>query len=274
MRPGNMHQVNTLEPSVCHGGHFYCSSTIADTVYSIYHQLFNPWITNHQHHSSQRRLLVGILAFYHNNIVDDSRYIGKCDGGKSQLRHLPNLLRARDFVDLLTLINLMDIGTIVWPERYTSSQRIDPMDARILDIGKVYGYKIVAYLNRTFSITCPSLSSSPGSPKSFFPSLIRHKILAKQCVALVDASGKANTNPDIKPDELWRNLMNDFALDCLWTKMFLEIHTSNKFATFAPYPLDDYGEVTGLEVHTIAPGDPQPQAELERKLGVHLYNDL
>jgi hypothetical protein len=165
-------------------------------------------------------------------------------------------------------MNFFDIGTIVWPERYTSSEQIDKVDLRVLETGKVYCYKILNFLqeNVRFEYT----SSSPS--KEFLPSVVRKSILAKQCGALIEyAGGRGNNNVTIKQDILRENILQDFSSDPLWVVSFLELKRTKKLTTFSPFLLDASGEIIGAKMKISKPKDPPIPLVHEEKLGVHLH---
>ena len=69
MRPNTLHTVYTPEHMVCHGGHFYATSTMQDTVVAIIHTFIcDHYITNSSNPES-RLILANMLNFYHTTLV-------------------------------------------------------------------------------------------------------------------------------------------------------------------------------------------------------------
>jgi hypothetical protein len=72
--------VFTPEHSICHGGHFYATTTMQDTMFAIVHTFVSPFSLTNNDHRSHAIFLRRIAAFYHETLVkpplDD-------DGGNS-----------------------------------------------------------------------------------------------------------------------------------------------------------------------------------------------
>lgn len=69
MRPNTLHAVYSPQDSVCHGGHYYATSTMRDTFVGLVHTfLLDDYITNISHPPS-RFLLAEMINFYHSALV-------------------------------------------------------------------------------------------------------------------------------------------------------------------------------------------------------------
>ncbi|KAG6895342.1 hypothetical protein C0995_012820, partial [Termitomyces sp. Mi166 len=65
MRPSLPHAVFTPVPTICTGGHFYCTSTLVDTVIGIFHNFVSSaYLTNTSHFSASHDILMRILTYY------------------------------------------------------------------------------------------------------------------------------------------------------------------------------------------------------------------
>lgn len=65
MRPNTPHAVYTPDHAICHGGHFYATSTIQDTCFGAFHTFVSSsTITNTEHVLDSRCLLRRLLQFY------------------------------------------------------------------------------------------------------------------------------------------------------------------------------------------------------------------
>lgn len=72
MRPNTPHAVFTPENSICYGSHYYSTSNLQDTLFSIVHCFVaNRLITNTDHVPS-RRLLQRMMAYFFEALVRGS----------------------------------------------------------------------------------------------------------------------------------------------------------------------------------------------------------
>ena len=61
--------VFTPEHSICHGGHFYATATMRDTMFAIIHTFVSPNALTNTDHRRHTILLRRIAAFYHETLV-------------------------------------------------------------------------------------------------------------------------------------------------------------------------------------------------------------
>ena len=80
MRPNTPHAVFTPEHSICHGGHFYSTSTMRDTMFAIVNTFIAPVALTNNDHRSHGIFLRRIAAFYHETLVNRKDLE---EGGKS-----------------------------------------------------------------------------------------------------------------------------------------------------------------------------------------------
>jgi hypothetical protein len=69
MRPNTPHAVFTPENVICHGGHFYATSTMQDTMFGIVHTFVSPVTLTNTEKSKHGLLLRRIAGFYHDVLV-------------------------------------------------------------------------------------------------------------------------------------------------------------------------------------------------------------
>lgn len=69
MRPNTPHAVFTPEHVICHGGHFYATSTMTDTMFGIVHTFIFPDILTNADKATHSQVLRRIAAFYHDVLV-------------------------------------------------------------------------------------------------------------------------------------------------------------------------------------------------------------
>lgn len=69
MPPNVVHAVYTPQDTICHGSHFYASSTMQSTLASLVHGFIcHTYITNISHPEA-RSFLRRLLHFYHRGLV-------------------------------------------------------------------------------------------------------------------------------------------------------------------------------------------------------------
>ena len=65
MRPNTPHMVVTVDSAICHGGHFYATSTLVETNYGFFNSfLGSTLITNTQHTSDAQLMLRRMIAYF------------------------------------------------------------------------------------------------------------------------------------------------------------------------------------------------------------------
>ncbi|KAF8056321.1 hypothetical protein FPV67DRAFT_1357594, partial [Lyophyllum atratum] len=117
MRPCTPHAVLTPEPTICHGAHYYCMSTIGDSVMGIYHTFIaHSWITNAQHTLAAQKLMARMLIYAYENMP----YPEKVDDDDKA--HLPRLETFADLLDLLTFCNFFELQNLLAPWMYKSGE--------------------------------------------------------------------------------------------------------------------------------------------------------
>lgn len=73
MRPGLPHAVVSPEPALCKGGHFYCTTTIQNSIVGIFHDFVGKrTVTNTEHQDASNLLLTSILTYYVLDLVNPS----------------------------------------------------------------------------------------------------------------------------------------------------------------------------------------------------------
>jgi hypothetical protein len=69
MRPNTPHAVFTPENAICHGGHFYATSTMQDTMFGIVHTFIANAVLTNAHKVTHGLILRRIAVFYHSILV-------------------------------------------------------------------------------------------------------------------------------------------------------------------------------------------------------------
>jgi hypothetical protein len=69
MRPNTPHAVFTPEHAVCHGGHFYSTSTLQQTLFGIVHAFIGGQVVTNTEHMPSRKLLRRMAHFFYDGLV-------------------------------------------------------------------------------------------------------------------------------------------------------------------------------------------------------------
>lgn len=69
MRPNTLHSVFTPTHSICHGGHFYATSTLADTCYGLLHTFLERDLTNCLPRDETRMVLGRLLVHIYEELM-------------------------------------------------------------------------------------------------------------------------------------------------------------------------------------------------------------
>ncbi|KAF9028091.1 hypothetical protein BDP27DRAFT_1247166, partial [Rhodocollybia butyracea] len=125
--PGTLHIVFTPTKSICTGGYTFNASTMAKTVYSIYHNFVgSSWLTNTLV-GNEFSALLRIVLFWESRLVNPEHgYFEMLEDDASSLPHIPNLMRMDDPINLLSLLNFADLAWDLTPERYWGRKRKFP----------------------------------------------------------------------------------------------------------------------------------------------------
>jgi hypothetical protein len=116
MRPNTPHLVYTPEAAICHGGHFYSTSTIRHTVFGIYHTFSaSRLLTNTEHTKHARLLLRRIITYIHYVFV---RRRFQPTEPVIPTPHVPDVSTFEGTIDLFMLCIVMELGDLLDPRAY------------------------------------------------------------------------------------------------------------------------------------------------------------
>ncbi|KAJ3492597.1 hypothetical protein NLJ89_g11200 [Agrocybe chaxingu] len=127
MRPNTPHAVYTPVPTICHGVHFYATSTMQDTLFGIVHTLVaGTYITNTQHITA-RRLIHRLVDLYHRGIVERT-----VDEESPAYAHIPSLQTPASAMDLITTCVLAILGNVLDTRTYLApgASTAEPTEAQ------------------------------------------------------------------------------------------------------------------------------------------------
>jgi hypothetical protein len=72
MKANTPHFVYGITPAICHGGHYYATSLMQETLQGLIHAfVLDQFLTNTQHFAT-RPVLRRILLFYHLGLIEGS----------------------------------------------------------------------------------------------------------------------------------------------------------------------------------------------------------
>lgn len=116
MRPNTPHLVYTTESAICHGGHFYCMSTIRDSIFGIFHTFSaSGLLTNTEHTKDAHLLLRRIVTYIHFIFV---RRDFNTNLSAMPTPHVPDVSTFEGTIDLFMLCVIMELGDLITPRAY------------------------------------------------------------------------------------------------------------------------------------------------------------
>ncbi|KAF9059885.1 hypothetical protein BDP27DRAFT_1371013 [Rhodocollybia butyracea] len=123
MPPGTLHIVFTTADCLCTGNETFTRSTMAKTVFMIYHTLAESAFITNTSIANEFLLLLQIALFWKSELVEnEEEYFNDIKTNES-LGHLPNLLRWDDAINVLTLLNFVDLAWVLTPIRYVGHSK-------------------------------------------------------------------------------------------------------------------------------------------------------
>jgi len=165
VRPCRPYAVVTLDHSICEGGHIYTWSTIQDTVYGIFHTFVeSQFVTNTEHTWESKELLRRIVTYYHLHFVEEK----KSQRGESAhlaefkrvnrsfiapSHHIPDLTDFADVVRLLSLLNVVILGEIIYPPFYEDvMEQSDPPKEFLFAIARRKAAGLLTHFSMTLNL--------------------------------------------------------------------------------------------------------------------------
>ncbi|KAK7020643.1 hypothetical protein VNI00_017681 [Paramarasmius palmivorus] len=121
MLPCTPHIVFTLEPSLCHGSHFYSATCIERSSWGIIHTFFRDFQITNQDHPVFHDLLVRMLVHWHDVITQTGpRFLERCQSDTEPIAvdHVPSIACMEGFIQWFSMFSLMEFGTILVADRY------------------------------------------------------------------------------------------------------------------------------------------------------------
>lgn len=161
MKPNTPHLVLTPQASICHGGHFYASSTLRSSCHGILHTFIAcSLLTNTEHTTASRELLRRLLGFYSKAFFTD--YVTIHPTGKTINRkyrgHIPDIFTFDGLLDVLSLCNLMELGNVIHYKTYTT-EGMGSSERRRMIMGRIISHQVREWLAANIEIYDPSATT-------------------------------------------------------------------------------------------------------------------
>ncbi|KAF8869970.1 hypothetical protein CPB84DRAFT_1647699, partial [Gymnopilus junonius] len=159
MRPNTPHMVYTPANAICHGAHFYATSTLGDTLRGLTHCLMGERIVTNTSHPDAVLLLLHLVHYFHAEFVMGMPDFDNLPG------HLPDLTTAEGFMDFIHLcsigflFNVLDPRTYQVPsssdldnKRYTAydANNIPTTDRRRFAFARGLCHQLIEWLDKNF----------------------------------------------------------------------------------------------------------------------------
>ncbi|KAF8881089.1 hypothetical protein BD779DRAFT_1675586 [Infundibulicybe gibba] len=117
MRPNTPHAVYTHGHAICHGGHFYATSCLQDTLYSLIHSFVAGAVVTNTEHRASRQILRRMVQFYHHVHVNDLAHGPQ--GAVAEFKdHMLSLDTSNGVLDLFSICILTEASNILSFETY------------------------------------------------------------------------------------------------------------------------------------------------------------
>ena len=136
MQPNTPHAVLTPNAAICHGGHYYATSTIRWTCYGVFIGfVLNSIITNTEHTSAAMLFFRRLTEYWHlvygcsKETQADGMWIVVNDTGfwfvagplPFPVVHVPNVSMFEGLHDLFSLLNILELSNILHFKTYTKT---------------------------------------------------------------------------------------------------------------------------------------------------------
>ncbi|KAF8874506.1 hypothetical protein CPB84DRAFT_1690089 [Gymnopilus junonius] len=124
MKPSTPHFVYGITAAVCHGGHYYMTSLMQDTLQGVIHAfVLNNFLTNTAHWPT-RQIFCRILLFYHLGLVE-----GCVPSSDRAAVHLPDIKSIDGVLNLLSACVLVVLGNVLDFRTYKAPNQSDDDEA-------------------------------------------------------------------------------------------------------------------------------------------------
>ncbi|KAL0571279.1 hypothetical protein V5O48_010684 [Marasmius crinis-equi] len=215
IRPCTPHYVLTLENSLCHVAHFLCASTITDTCFSVFHTFTHRKSIANQDVVARRISFPRMMCFWHDRLLSGQDYFSR-PPGTFVVDDIPILSSMSGVMDFLSLYNLIQIGSLIWKERYV--KKGEGMDKTVLlmyELARERGEQILEWLDKNVVIHIVkgdtqdyTIHEDDLPPYKSRLLAIRDEYLIRQCASL-HAAINTNKECDVKAPCFKEALLED-----------------------------------------------------------------
>jgi hypothetical protein len=123
MPPGTLHIVFTVDNCLCTGIETFARSTMAKTVFTVYHTLAESTFITNTTVANEFLLLLKIAIYWKTELVDhEEGYFNDIEINES-LGHIPSLTRWDDAINVFALLNFVDLAWVLTPVRYMGNSK-------------------------------------------------------------------------------------------------------------------------------------------------------
>ncbi|KAL0580143.1 hypothetical protein V5O48_001853 [Marasmius crinis-equi] len=180
--PGIYHFTYTLEPSICHERQLFCSSTIRQTCWSLFHTLILGRYVTDEPHTRNRTSLVRLMAFWYKEFVEGAWQPDLAHADDTD--HVPRWNSITGLLDFLTLANVFEFGQVLWQETYGGGE-VDPQDVEENQLARTWSRQIFDRYATLFNVR---LTDKATNHHIRYPKLlddIRCSFLVQQMLCLL-----------------------------------------------------------------------------------------
>ncbi|KAK7020635.1 hypothetical protein VNI00_017673 [Paramarasmius palmivorus] len=119
--PGVPYYLLTVEPSICHGSHFYTTATMERSYWSVIHHFLAADFNNSSFVDQDHDMICRIVLHWHDAIVRfPTEYLRGCREQRGIVHHVPNILSVDGVIQLFSLSAFVLIAGVFTRERRAS----------------------------------------------------------------------------------------------------------------------------------------------------------
>ncbi|KAG6850002.1 hypothetical protein H0H93_002620 [Arthromyces matolae] len=206
MRPHVPHAVITPSACIAQGGHFYFTPTLFDSIVGIYHHyVASRYITNTDHDSASRHLLIRILMLYHLYITTPGDNLAR------DYSHIPNLTSWDNVLTLFTFCAYFELSSALINWNYAKNNDVAGFRSSIFN--RMKARDLIQWFFENHSLTSPTgdvLTGEAALNATYTTLLAQH---ARTLINLKTISMEARIHND--GEKITSKQVRDYVLDCI-----------------------------------------------------------
>lgn len=172
MRPNTPHMVFTPESAICHGGHFYATSTIQPTIFGIYHTFSASGLLTNTEHTKGSRLLLRRLMIHIHYVLIHRRFDPQHPYKLSP--HVPDPGVFETVVDLFMFCVFMELGDLLNPKAYKRQEKLCHNELVSTMYARGLTRELIDWWHKHYEFTGQDERIYSG--KEFFQKLFSHQV--------------------------------------------------------------------------------------------------